>query len=73
MLVFLRQLFQVHLVENFQNYINKLRENSIQIEGDSVKIDLSGYSGRAYGIINTIESSVGYQEPIITDEPEGTE
>ncbi len=61
------------LDENFKNYIRKLQENSIQIEGDSVKIDLSGYSGRAYGIINTIESSVGYQEPIITDEPEGTE
>ena len=66
------QLYAV-LEENFQNYINKLRENSIQIEADSVKIELSGYLGRAHGIINAIESSVGYQEPIITHEPEGTE
>lgn len=66
------QLYAV-LEENFKNYINKLQENSIQIEGDSVKIELFGYSGRAYGIINAIESPVGYQEPIITDEPEGTE
>lgn len=66
------QIYAV-LEENFKNYVNKLQENSIQIEADSVKIELSGYSGRAHGMIYAIESSVGYKEPIITDEPEGTE
>ena len=61
------------LEENFSKYINKLQENSIQINDNSVKIEISGYSGRAYGIIHTTEAAIEYQQPIITEEPKGTE
>lgn len=64
------------LEENLSDYIDKLQENSIQINTNSVKIDISGYSGRAYGTINVTEPAIEYQEPIIIEEeenPEGTD
>lgn len=61
------------LEENLTNYLNKLQENSIQINNNSVKIEMSGYSGRAYGVINTTQPAIDYQEPIIIEEIEETE
>ncbi len=64
---------QAVLEENLANYINKLQENSIQINNNSVKIEISGYSGKAYGMINTTQPAIGYQAPIIVEEIEETE
>lgn len=61
------------LEENLTNYLNKLQENSIQINNNSVKIEISGYSGKAYGMINTTQPAIDYQEPIIIEEIEETE
>lgn len=61
------------LEKNLTNYLNKLQENSIQINNNSVKIEMSGYSGKAYGVINTTQSAISYQKPIIIEEIKETE
>ncbi len=64
---------QAILEENLTNYLNKLQENSIQINDNSVNIEISGYSGTASGIISTTQPAIGYQAPIIIDEIEKSE
>lgn len=59
------------LEENLNNYLNILSENSIQITGNSVKIELYGLSGSAMGTINVKESAIAYEEPIIIEQTEG--
>lgn len=60
------------LEENLNNYLNILIENGVQITGNSVKIDLNGLEGCASGTINVKEQAITYEEPIITEESEGT-
>lgn len=57
---------------NLNNYLNILEENSVQITGNSVKIELYGLSGCASGIINVRERAIAYEEPVIIEQSEGT-
>lgn len=62
---------RILLEDNFNEYLNILQENSIQITGKSVKIDLYGHFGSATGNISVIEPAIAYSEPIITKQVEG--
>lgn len=53
---------------NLNNYLNILKERSIQITGNSVKIELNGLSGSAAGTINVKENAIAYEEPIISEQ-----
>ncbi len=61
------------LDNNINNYIKKLKENSIQIISNSVKIKLNSDSGAAQGSIHVREAAVEYTEPIILEKETANE
>lgn len=58
------------LEENFQNYIDKLEENSTQIVSNSVKINLNGKECHMSGTLTIVTKGIQYEDPVIIKQKE---